>query len=156
MYSSFLKKYLYNRYWQINCPLPVKGFSVEKHLDQDIEALIVEDENDICFLLTGILRKKNLQTTFVNNIREAEIILNTKHPSLLFLDNNLPDGCGVDFIHQIKNNHPLTRIIMITADDTIANKNKALAAGADIFIGKPFTRDTINETIDNLMSENVH
>lgn len=125
---------------------------MEKHLDQDIEVLIVEDEIDICFLLTGILRKKNLQTTFVNSIHEAQDLLAIQHPSILFLDNNLPDGHGVDFIHQIKNSHPLTRIIMITADDTIANKNKALKAGADFFIGKPFTRDAINKTIDTVMA----
>jgi two-component system OmpR family response regulator len=128
---------------------------VEKHLDQDIEVLIVEDEIDICFLLTGILRKKNLQTTFVNSIHEAQDLLAIQHPSILFLDNNLPDGYGVDFIYQIKNSHPLIWIIMITADDTIANKNKALKAGADFFIGKPFTIDTINKTIDTVMAD-VH
>ncbi len=126
---------------------------MEKHLDQDIEALIVEDEIDICFLLTGILKKKNLQTTFVNSIHEAQDLLCLQHPSIVFLDNNLPDGYGVDYIRQIKNTHPLTRIIMITADDTIANKNKALSAGADFFIGKPFTRDAINKMIDSVMME---
>ncbi len=128
---------------------------MEKHLDQDIEVLIVEDEIDICFLLTGILRKKNLQTTFVNSIHEAQDLLAIQHPSILFLDNNLPDGYGVDFIYQIKNSHPLIWIIMITADDTIANKNKALKAGADFFIGKPFTIDTINKAIDTVMAD-VH
>ncbi len=143
------------RDWQINCLNQVKDCSVEKHLDQDIEVLIVEDEIDICFLLTGILRKKNLQTTFVNSIHEAQDLLAIQHPSILFLDNNLPDGYGVDFIYQIKNSHPLIWIIMITADDTIANKNKALKAGADFFIGKPFTIDTINKAIDTVMAD-VH
>lgn len=133
----------------------IKVRSVEKHLEGDIEALIVEDEIDICFLLTGILRKKNLQTFFVNNLHEAIDVLAVKHPSILFLDNNLPDGSGVDFIHQIKVQHPLTRIIMITADDTLANKNKALKAGADFFIGKPFTRDMINKTIDTVMADRI-
>ncbi|MEO5783671.1 MAG: response regulator, partial [Ginsengibacter sp.] len=108
---------------------------MEKHLDNDIEALIVEDEIDICFLLTGILRKKNLQTAYVNNLHDAKSMLNKEQPSILFLDNNLPDGHGVDYIQGIKISHPLMRIIMITADDTLANKNKALKAGADFFIG---------------------
>jgi two-component system, OmpR family, response regulator len=129
---------------------------VEKHLEQDIEALIVDDEIDICFLLTGILRKKNLQSSCVNNIHEARNMLAIKHPSILFLDNNLPDGYGVDFIQHIKSTHPLTRIVMITADDTQANKNKALKAGADFFIGKPFTRDIINRTIDSVLSDTVN
>ena len=129
---------------------------MEKHLGEDIEALIVEDEIDICFLLTGILKKKNLQTTFVNSIHEAQHMLCTHNPLILFLDNNLPDGYGVDFIQRIKNAHPLTRIIVITADDTIANRNKALSAGADFFIGKPFTRDVINNTIDSVMANKLY
>ena len=129
---------------------------MEKHLADDMEALIVEDEIDICFLLTGILRKKNLQSSFVNNLHEARNMLATNHPSILFLDNNLPDGYGVDFIQHIKDSHPLIRIVVITADDTLANKNKALKAGADFFIGKPFTRDTINKAIDTVMADNVH
>ncbi len=64
---------------------------------------------------------------------------------------NLPDGRGVDIIHDIKSGHPGMRIIMITADDSIANRHKALKAGADYFIGKPFTTDAINKTIDMVM-----
>jgi len=125
---------------------------LEKHLEQVIYALIVEDEIDICFLLTGILRKKNLQTSFVNSLHDAKNLLKTQQPSILFLDNNLPDGLGVDFIKQIKSSHPLIKIIMITADDTAANKNIALNAGADFFIGKPFSRDVINKTLDSVMT----
>jgi DNA-binding response OmpR family regulator len=126
---------------------------LEKDLEQVIYALIVEDEIDICFLLTGILRKKNLQTSFVNSLLDAKNLLKTQQPSILFLDNNLPDGLGVDFIKQIKSSHPLTKIIMITADDTAANKNIAINAGADFFIGKPFTRDVINKTLDSVMAK---
>lgn len=126
---------------------------MKKHLDNDIEALIVEDEIDICFLLTGILRKKNLHTAYVNNLHDAKSMLTTEHPSILFLDNNLPDGLGVDYIQGMKISHPLMRIIMITADDTLANKNKALKAGADQFIGKPFTMDQINKTVDLMLKD---
>jgi DNA-binding response OmpR family regulator len=129
---------------------------VKKNIDNLFaEALIVEDEIDICFLLTGILRNKNLHTTFVNTIKEAQHTLSNLHPAILFLDNNLPDGLGMDFICDIKKDNPSTKIVMITADDTGVEKAKALKAGADVFIGKPFTRDTINKTIDKLMTEDV-
>ena len=121
---------------------------MEKHADNDIEALIVEDEIDICFLLTGILRKKNLHTAYVNSIHAANNMLEEQNPSILFLDNNLPDGCGIDAINGIKHDHPDMRIIMITADDSFTNRNKAIKAGVDFFIGKPFTTEAINKTID--------
>lgn len=128
----------------------------KKHQDMENNALIVEDEIDICFLLTGILKKRHFQSRFVNNLHEARNVLNNKHPSVLFLDNNLPDGQGIDFIQHIKNNHPSTRIVIITADDTLANKNKALSAGADFFIGKPFTMDAINKTLDTVMANTLN
>lgn len=129
---------------------------MENNIDNsNAEALIIEDEIDICFLLTGILRNKNLHTTFVNTLKDAKHTLSSLHPAILFLDNNLPDGLGIDFIYQIKKENPFTKIVMITADDTIADKTRALKAGADIFIGKPFTRDTINKTVDKLMTENL-
>lgn len=120
-----------------------------------IDVLIVEDEIDICYLLSGILKKKNLQTAYVTNLLEAHKALDLKKPNILFLDNHLPDGFGVDFIHSVKKEHPLTRIVMITAHDTDADKEKAMQEGADFFIGKPFTRETINSTIDTLIN-NFH
>ena len=121
---------------------------------EKLKALIVEDEVDICILLTGILRKKNLQTTFVNNIKAAKETLLLQHPAILFIDNNLPDGHGIDILDEIKHDNPALKIIMITADDTQDNKDKALKAGVDFFIGKPFTRDAINKMVDNLLSSN--
>ncbi len=119
---------------------------------EKLKALIVEDEVDICFLLSGILRKKNLNTTFVNTIKEAKKSLSAQTPAILLLDNNLPDGHGLDMLDQIKHDNPSIKIIMITADDTQANKDKALRAGVNFFIGKPFNRDTINKTLDSLLA----
>ena len=120
---------------------------------KQIEVLIIEDEVDICYLLSGILRKKNLNTSFVTSLFAAEEILRNQYPDILFIDNHLPDGYGVDFLSLIKRDHPNTKIIMITAHDTGDDKQKALKQGADYFIGKPFTRDTIIKTVDRLLGE---
>lgn len=128
---------------------------MENTTDREIEALIVEDEIDICFLLTGILRKKNLETAFVNTLQDAQNTLKSKNPGILIIDNNLPDGLGIDFIYQIKHTNPSIKIIMITANDTVSDKEKAFKAGADFFLGKPFTRDALNKTLD-LVMERVH
>ena len=119
---------------------------------EKLKALIVEDEVDICFMLSGILRKKNLNTSVVNTLKEAKKSLSAQHPSILLLDNNLPDGHGIDMLEEIKHDNPSIKIILITADDTQDNKDKAFKAGVDFFIGKPFSRDTINKTLDSLLA----
>ena len=113
-------------------------------------ALIVEDDPDICYLLTGILRQKQLESSFVNNISDAQHALQKATPDVVLLDNHLPDGLGVDFISYIKSNFPQTRVILMTAHDTGFDKTIALNNGADYFIGKPFSKAIINTTLDNL------
>jgi DNA-binding NtrC family response regulator len=117
-----------------------------------MKALIIDDEIDICYLLSSILRNKNLSPNYVNSIGEAKKALLKHHPQIIFLDNHLPDGMGVDFIAHIKANYPTAKIVMITAYDTPADRSKALYEGADFFLAKPFSRDAIYQTVDNLMN----
>lgn len=120
----------------------------EKHID----ILIIEDEVDICYLLTGILSKNNLHASHVTTLASAKKLLTSKHPDILFIDNHLPDGFGVDFISQVKKELPHTKIIMITAHDTKEDRLKALKEGADYFIGKPFTTKTVLNAVNNLLT----
>lgn len=116
-----------------------------------IEALIIDDETDICYLLGSLLRKQDIDTSYVNTLRDAANILETTDPQIIFLDNHLPDGLGVNFIGFIKRFHPLTKIIMITAYDTAADVKKAYKEGVDYFIGKPFSKESINNVVENLV-----
>ena len=43
-------------------------------------------------------------------------------PSILFLDNHLPDGFGLDFIKYVKSVYPKVKIVMITAHDGLAER----------------------------------
>lgn len=115
-----------------------------------MKALIIDDEIDICYLLSGILKQKNCQTNYVNNLADATLELKNYSPQIVFLDNHLPDGLGIDFVDYIKRNHPNTKIVMITAYDTIADRKQAISKGVDIFIGKPFTKEAINIAMETL------
>ena len=119
---------------------------------EKLKALIVDDEIDVCYLLSSILKYKNLQASYVNSISEAKRVLTEDHHSIIFLDNHLPDGFGVNFIREIKKLDPGIKIIMITAQDTNNDKNEAYEQGVDQFIGKPFTRETIFRAIENLVN----
>jgi len=120
-------------------------------INETLKALIVDDEVDICFLLSGILRQKQLKPSFVNNLAGAKESLKNDTPSILFLDNHLPDGFGLDFIQYVKINYPEVKIVMITAHDGLVERKKAQAEGADLFISKPFTREVIDYAIQKLL-----
>ena|SRR5215510_15348432 len=121
-------------------------------MEQRLKALIVDDEIDVCFLLSAILQCKNLQPSYVNSIHEAKRVLLEEKPSIVFLDNHLPDGFGISFIEEIRKINPLVKIVMITAYDTSVDRERAYKQGVDYFIGKPFTRETIFRTLENLLN----
>lgn len=116
------------------------------------KVLIVDDELDICYLLSGMLKQRNFRAAFVNSLSDAVNALQADTPSLLFLDNHLPDGFGLDFIPYVKKNFPDVKVIMITAHDGAAERKKAYTGGVDMFIAKPLTRKMIFDAIDKLYS----
>jgi DNA-binding NtrC family response regulator len=112
--------------------------------------LIVDDEPDARFLFERILGKRNLKSAFARNLTEATNAMEIDHPSLIFLDNSLPDGRGIDFIPFLKEHYPGTRVIIITANDNIFDKKTAFQKGADDFLGKPLSLELINRTLDDM------
>ena len=120
------------------------------HPDIPLNAMIVEDEEELCFLLSRVLIQKNLNPSCAYTIEEAKKSIDQINPSVLFLDNSLPDGLGIDFISVAKRRIPSLKIIMITARDSAEEIKNAIQNGADYFISKPFTSAIINNTIDFL------
>lgn len=113
-----------------------------------VKALIIDDETDICYLLSRLLKQKNYETSFVNTLTAANDALKAECPELIFLDNHLPDGLGMNYLVYIKQHYPKTKIVMITAHDSADDREKAMKNGADFFIGKPFTSDLIFEAVN--------
>lgn len=111
-------------------------------------ALIVDDEKDICYLLNSILRRKQIHAQLAGSLAEAEKVIEKQSPSLIFLDNHLPDGLGLEYIQKLKHANPRARIVMITAHDNASEREKAYQEGADYFISKPFTKDVIYRTLE--------
>lgn len=111
-------------------------------------ALIVDDETDICYLLSTILKQKDIQTVFAGSLAEADRMLQSSNFFYyVFLDNHLPDGLGINQIKRWKEKFPLIHLIMITAHDSYEERKKASNDGADDFISKPFSKDVIFNSI---------
>ena len=115
------------------------------------KVLIVDDELDICYLLSGMLKQRSFHTGFVNTISDAKSALQTDTPSLIFLDNHLPDGFGLDFIPYIKQHYADVKVIMITAHDSAQDRKKAYDGGVDLFIAKPLNRKLIIDAVEKLL-----
>ena len=113
--------------------------------------LIIEDEGEMCLVLNILLSDENIELDHVKNLSAAEEYLSNEVPSLIILDNKLPDGYGVDYIAYVKKKYPSIKIIMITGFDASA-KDVAMENGADLFLEKPFTKQEFLAAIKSLLN----
>ena len=127
-----------------------KKSNPEKKMAKEI--LVVEDEGEMRLVLDMVLNEKKVQLDYVSTLLAADEYLQKHTPSIVILDNKLPDGYGVDFISCIKRKYPSIKIIMITGFDASA-RDVALENGADFFLEKPFTKGQLVEEIKVLLSE---
>ena len=115
------------------------------------QILIIEDEGEMCLLLEMILHGKNNEIDHVKTVSSAKDYLAEHQPSLILLDNRLPDGLGVDFLPYLKSTYPDIKIIMISAKDSSA-EDVALENGANIFLAKPFSKQQLFDSISQLLN----
>lgn len=111
--------------------------------------LVVEDQGEIGLILDMILNEKDLELDYVTTLLDADEYLETHQPPLIILDNQLPDGYGVDFISYIRKKQPGIRIIMISGFAAV--RDVALENGADVFFEKPFSLEAFSEVIDRYL-----
>ncbi len=115
------------------------------------KVLVVEDEGEMCLVLNILLDSDEMKLDHVDNLLAADEYLKNEQPSLVILDNKLPDGFGVDFISYVKKKYPSIKVIMISGFDGSV-KDVALENGADFFLEKPFTKDQIYKSIKTLLN----
>jgi two-component system, OmpR family, response regulator len=114
------------------------------------KVLVVEDEGAMGLVLDMVLNERKFQLDYVNNLLAADEYLQQQTPSIIILDNKLPDGFGVDFISYIKKKYPSIKIIMISG--LTSAWDVAMENGADVFLDKPFSMDEFNKAIDQLLN----
>lgn len=113
--------------------------------------LIVDDDPDLCHLLGGILRVRKYEVGIAPDLKSAKDCIAEINPALIFLDHNLPDGTGIDFIKTINELNKDIKIVVMTADSTPGIEHKALSKGADRFLVKPFSHAIIHNIVDDIL-----
>ena len=112
--------------------------------------LVVEDQGETCLILDLILSDRKFELDYVNNLLDADEYLQKNKPSVIILDNKLPDGFGVDFISYVKQKYPKIKILMISGFSTA--RDVAMENGADAFLEKPFSMENVNDAIDMVLA----
>ena len=113
------------------------------------KVLVVEDDGELGLVLDMILSERKFELDYVNNLLSADEYLQKQQPTVIILDNKLPDGFGVDFISYIKKKYTVIKIIMISGFGSA--RDVALENGADLFFEKPFSLEEFNGALYSLL-----
>lgn len=111
------------------------------------KVLIIEDEEELGYILKRFLSKKCFDVDYAMNLKDGLNCLKNTDFDVLILDNNLPDGKGMDLIPRIRATMPKITIIAMSA---LGLKSLALSAGASYFIEKPVSLNEIYHMITGL------
>ena len=126
--------------------------------------LIIDDEKDICFLISEILKDEKYLTDNAVNSNEAIDKFNKLNPDLVILDVWLSNSKydGIELLQEFKKLKPNVPVIIISGHGTVDLAVKAIKNGAYDFIEKPFNSDKLiilaKRAIESstLLSENVN
>src|ERR1700730_15571593 len=99
--------------------------------------LVVEDEPDLCELLSITLQRMDLSPRTANSVAEAQRLLKTEQFDLCLTDMQLPDGDGLDLVKWIQQYSPNVPVAVITAHGSMETAVRALKVGAFDFVSKP-------------------
>jgi two-component system chemotaxis response regulator CheY len=115
-----------------------------------MRALVIDDSQAIRMLIANILKRAGFEVLEAANGREALARLATGVPvDIAFVDWNMPELDGLAFVRAVRAEPrwARTRLMMVTTETDTAQVVRALTAGADEYLMKPFTKDALLEKL---------
>ncbi len=117
--------------------------------------LIVDDDVELCHVISDTLKERGYRTTFVESAEAAlESIQNDRSVSLIILDLEIPHMGGLILCQKLKE-HPEIKhvpVVFLTVRDSDFDKKTAMSLGASRYITKPFRRSHLIKEIDALIN----
>ncbi|MCB2217579.1 sigma-54-dependent transcriptional regulator [Desulfofustis glycolicus] len=117
--------------------------------------LIVDDNEDLCFSLAGVVKKQGFSVATAATGRQALALAHCSIIDLVFLDIGLPDAHGISLIARFRETSPDIGIVMLTGMNDAKTAVEALKAGALDYIVKPFDLIEFTTVLKRLMQSRL-
>jgi DNA-binding response OmpR family regulator len=115
--------------------------------------LIIDDEPDICSVVSTFLEKKGFTAIAAKRGKEGIGVANNLKPDLILLDINMPDMDGFAVLVKIKNSEGTASIpvIMLTGRSDEIAKISASALSCEDYISKPFELEELLDKVEKII-----
>jgi two-component system chemotaxis response regulator CheY len=111
-----------------------------------MRALVIDDSRTVRVIIGNILREVGMDVVEAANGREAlEKLERTPDVELMLVDWNMPEMNGFDFIRAVRSEraYDAVRILMVTSESQSEQVIRALNAGANEYLMKPFRKEVL-------------
>ncbi len=115
-----------------------------------MRALVIDDSKAIRIILTKILKEIGFSVFGAENgLKALDCIRDEGKMDLALVDWNMPEMNGYEFICEVRKNAELNdmQMMMVTTETEMSQVIKALKAGANEYLMKPFTKEMILEKL---------
>jgi DNA-binding response OmpR family regulator len=106
--------------------------------DEPVRVLVVEDEHNLADAIVRGLRRQGMAVDVAYDGSTGHEMAFVTRYDVVVLDRDLPGVHGDEICADLVASGALTRVLMLTASDTVADKVEGLQIGADDYLAKPF------------------
>ncbi len=117
--------------------------------------LVAEDDQDVAFLITEMLKEEGYEYVWAQDGQEALEIMDKQMPNLLITDIMMPRMDGIELIKKIREEDDKRHlpIIVVSARTEDADRLIGLEAGAEVYLGKPFNSEELMLRVRKLLEQ---
>ncbi len=116
-----------------------------------MRVLIIDDSRTMRHILSDIMCGLGFEAVEAEDGVQAMAALEAGPPfDVALVDWNMPNMNGIEFVHAVRSNpaYARTLLMMVTTEATMESVVEALDAGADEYVMKPFTKESIGEKLE--------
>jgi two-component system response regulator PilR (NtrC family) len=114
-------------------------------------ALVIDDEPDICELLTMTLGRMDIHAEAASDVSGAKRLLTSQRFDICLTDMRLPDGDGLELVEWMQTHAANVPVAVITAHGNVETAVQALKLGAFDFISKPLDLGHLRNIVSNAL-----
>ncbi|MCP5092795.1 MAG: sigma-54-dependent Fis family transcriptional regulator [Gammaproteobacteria bacterium] len=114
-------------------------------------ALIIDDEPDICELLSLTLGRMDIRTESAGDVSSAKALLSKQPFDICLTDMRLPDGDGLELVEWMQTNAADVPVAVITAHGNVETAVQALKLGAFDFVSKPLDLGNLRKIVESAL-----
>ncbi|MBC7913757.1 MAG: response regulator transcription factor, partial [Pyrinomonadaceae bacterium] len=118
-------------------------------MNKDIKIVIVEDDENLRFLVSHRLQAENYLVEEASNGNDAEELILKSNPDIVLLDWMLPGKEGSEVCKDVRDKGYEGVVIMMTAKAQDVDKIDAYSFGVSDYVTKPFNMDVLVALIEN-------